>query len=195
MHADAAIHPRDDTWTTEGLGRYLKHFRGPWLPDGAQGLPQLHVEVHGARLRRGGVPVGDVDGGESHARRGSCAWRLHVKRPARVAAKDLHLGRHASSQSPLSSRSKGRMLLDRPQMAQRSRSIASAALAPPRVFMPHPCQAQSSMTRQEHNGHRAGLRRWAGFLLKYTWSMVWLAPVSRSSPGLSADRMIMGTPL
>ena len=104
---DAAIHPRDDTWTTEGLGRYLKHFRGPWLPDGAQGLPQLHVEVHGARLRRGGVPVGDVDGGESHARRGSCAWRLHVKRPARVAAKDLHLGRHASSQSPLEQSQQG----------------------------------------------------------------------------------------
>lgn len=26
-----------------------------------------------------------------------------------------------------------------------------------------------------------------------TWSMVWLAPVSRSSPGRSADRMIIGT--
>ena len=44
-------------------------------------------------------------------------------------------------------------------------------------------------------GHGAGLQRWAGVRLEHTWSMVWLAPVSRSSPGLSADRMIMGTPL
>ena len=109
---------RDDRWTTEGLGRYLKHFGGPRLLGGAQGLSQLDVDVHGAWLRRDGVPLGGVDGGEGHARRGSRAWWRHVKRPARVAAKDLHLGRHATSQPPWSSRSRGYMLLSRPQTAR-----------------------------------------------------------------------------
>ena len=116
--AYATVCHRDDTWTAGGLGSYLEHFEGPWLPDGAQGLPQLHVDVHRAGLRRDGVPVGGVDGGEGHARRGGCAWRGHVERPARVAAKDLHLGPHTSSQSQWSSRRRGCMLLIWPQMAQ-----------------------------------------------------------------------------
>ena len=127
MLTDAMIHERGDILLGMGLSRHLKHFGGPWLLDGAQGLPQLDVDVHGAWVRGSGLPVGSINGGERHARWDSCARRRHVERPARISAKDLHLGDRKSSHLLLSEYGKGHVLLSWPQMAQTGRSTATAA--------------------------------------------------------------------
>lgn len=84
-------HTRQETLSKQGVDIYLEHVSRPGLLHRAQRLPQLHIDVHGARAGRCGLPVGGVHAAEGHARWYSSAGGRQIKRPARVATKDLHL--------------------------------------------------------------------------------------------------------